>query len=216
MPIGPVLRHAILERDGYRCRHCGATAQEARLHVDHILNEAMGGASVAENLQTLCSTCNSGKGAIPVDAATLPDPNELAQRWMRAMKAAIEIRRARGLVVDEELDELDEAWARWRRSDDAEAPIPRPDAWRSQVERYVLAGLPVREMLPLVTIAMTNATNTHLEFPQWFYFLGCCKRALHDIEETARKLMLVAADPEAVLPGEDPDRIIAPTLDDLP
>lgn len=161
VPIGPVLRHAILERDGYRCRHCGATAQEARLHVDHILNEAMGGLTVAENLQTLCSTCNRGKGAIPVDAATLPDPNELAQRWMRAMKAAIEIRRSRGLVVDEELDELNEAWARWRRSDDD-------------------------------------------------------KRALRDIEETARKLMLVAADPEAVLPGEDPDRIVAPTLDDLP
>lgn len=213
MAIGRVLRHATLERDGYRCRHCGATAQEARLEVDHIVSEALGGLSVAENLQTLCSACNGGKSATPVDAATIPDPSDLAQRWMRAMKAAVEIRRARGLMVDEELDALDEAWSAWRRG---EEPIARPEMWRSQAERYVVSGLPMRDMLPLVKVAMTNASNRHLEFPEWFYFLGCCKNALRDIEETARKLMLVTEDPLAVLPGEDPDRIVAPTLDDLP
>lgn len=55
------LRWAILVRDGHRCRGCGATAQESRLHVDHIVPWSKGGLTVAENLQTLCDDCNIGK-----------------------------------------------------------------------------------------------------------------------------------------------------------
>ena len=46
------LRAAVLARDGGKCLRCGATAD---LHVDHIVPVSLGGRTVFENLQTLCS-----------------------------------------------------------------------------------------------------------------------------------------------------------------
>lgn len=60
----PQLRYQIIKRDGYRCRACGFAVQDgARLHVDHIHPVSKGGATVEGNLQTLCASCNLGKGA---------------------------------------------------------------------------------------------------------------------------------------------------------
>ena len=56
------LRYDILKRDGFRCTICGASAEEgAKLHVDHIVPIAKGGKTMADNLRTLCSSCNFGK-----------------------------------------------------------------------------------------------------------------------------------------------------------
>lgn len=57
-PIPQKLRKAVFERDGYTCRHCGATTN---LAADHIVPEARGGKATMENLQTLCRSCNSRK-----------------------------------------------------------------------------------------------------------------------------------------------------------
>jgi len=58
------LRYQIIKRDGYRCRACGFAVQDgARLHVDHIVAVANGGKTKPDNLQTLCASCNIGKGA---------------------------------------------------------------------------------------------------------------------------------------------------------
>lgn len=55
-----VLRHAILERDGWRCRECG---ERGRLEVDHIepVRTAPKRAYDPANLQVLCSQCHSSK-----------------------------------------------------------------------------------------------------------------------------------------------------------
>ena len=58
----PSLRFKVLRRDGHRCVLCGATAQESRLEVDHIHPVSSDGKTEMENLQTLCWTCNRGKG----------------------------------------------------------------------------------------------------------------------------------------------------------
>lgn len=58
--IPDAIRLAVYERDGYACLHCGAT--EA-LSLDHIHPYSMGGEDTLENLQTLCRSCNSRKGA---------------------------------------------------------------------------------------------------------------------------------------------------------
>lgn len=60
-PYIPVsLRRAVYDRDGNACLHCGA--REA-LSLDHIHPWSMGGKDTLENLQTLCRSCNSRKGA---------------------------------------------------------------------------------------------------------------------------------------------------------
>lgn len=50
----------IIERDGARCYYCGATES---LCVDHIVPRARGGTNDLDNLQLLCRSCNSRKGA---------------------------------------------------------------------------------------------------------------------------------------------------------
>jgi HNH endonuclease len=62
------LRFRVLQRDRFSCRACGAspaTNPQVRLHVDHVLAWSLGGETTLDNLQTLCITCNLGKGALP-------------------------------------------------------------------------------------------------------------------------------------------------------
>ena len=61
--VTPKLRYQVLKRDGFRCVQCGVSAADgAKLHVDHIVPVSRGGKTVMSNLQTLCETCNLGKG----------------------------------------------------------------------------------------------------------------------------------------------------------
>lgn len=52
-------RSRILERDNYTCQSCGATDH---LCIDHIIPVSRGGNSEDDNLQVLCSGCNTKKG----------------------------------------------------------------------------------------------------------------------------------------------------------
>jgi 5-methylcytosine-specific restriction endonuclease McrA len=56
----PSIRKRIFKRDGHRCLRCG---KADRLSVDHVVAVANGGGNEDENLQTLCRSCNSSKGA---------------------------------------------------------------------------------------------------------------------------------------------------------
>ncbi|WP_101341518.1 HNH endonuclease [Cereibacter azotoformans] len=58
-----ILRHAILERDGWRCRCCGA---RGRLEIDHIepVRTAPDRAFDPGNLQALCGPCHTRKTRI--------------------------------------------------------------------------------------------------------------------------------------------------------
>lgn len=58
--IPDALRQAVYDRDGNACLHCGATE---RLSLDHIHPWSLGGPDTLDNLQTLCRSCNSRKGA---------------------------------------------------------------------------------------------------------------------------------------------------------
>ena len=59
------LRFRILLRDGFTCQSCGSSPVKERgvqLHVDHKIPWSKGGETVPENLITMCSKCNLGKG----------------------------------------------------------------------------------------------------------------------------------------------------------
>lgn len=57
-------RWAVLKRDHYRCKICGASPSsdhQVKLEIDHIIPVAEGGRNDIGNLQTLCQRCNQGK-----------------------------------------------------------------------------------------------------------------------------------------------------------
>lgn len=60
------LRQQIKERDGFTCKHCGASVEKEPnllLEIDHIIPVSKGGLTTEDNLQTLCWRCNRSKGA---------------------------------------------------------------------------------------------------------------------------------------------------------
>jgi 5-methylcytosine-specific restriction endonuclease McrA len=59
-PIPDSIRWEVWERDNFTCKHCGSRRY---LTIDHVLAESKGGTLALDNLQTLCRSCNSKKGA---------------------------------------------------------------------------------------------------------------------------------------------------------
>ena len=63
--ISDKMRYNVLKRDNFKCCACGASPAKdpsVELHMDHIIPWSKGGETTLENLQTLCSRCNIGKG----------------------------------------------------------------------------------------------------------------------------------------------------------
>lgn len=58
-----LLAWQVFARDGYRCQVCQAPGGIVELTVDHIVPVSAGGTNDQTNLQTLCRSCNSRKGA---------------------------------------------------------------------------------------------------------------------------------------------------------
>lgn len=71
-PAHAALRRFIYERDDFTCQCCGKRYAPPAgydgcksikdLELDHIIPLSRGGLGCVENLQTLCSSCNSRKG----------------------------------------------------------------------------------------------------------------------------------------------------------
>lgn len=61
------LTFVVMKRDNFTCRACGRSPANQLgliLHIDHIVPWAGGGETILENLQTLCESCNLGKGSL--------------------------------------------------------------------------------------------------------------------------------------------------------
>jgi len=74
--ISKETRAFVLDRNGFTCQMCGATAGEphpydpsrkTRLHIGHIIDKSMGGIDEAANLRAICSICNEGASNITQD-----------------------------------------------------------------------------------------------------------------------------------------------------
>ncbi len=77
------LKRQVILRDGERCLCCSRKKGKGiRLEVDHIIPVFMGGRTILDNLQTLCSICNKNKGINAINfrdihSSPLQTPNEL-------------------------------------------------------------------------------------------------------------------------------------------
>ena len=63
--VSDKLRYQVLKRDNFKCCACGASPAKdpsVELHIDHVIPWSKGGKTTLDNLQTLCSKCNLGKG----------------------------------------------------------------------------------------------------------------------------------------------------------
>lgn len=70
-PINDKLRYAVLQRDNSTCQRCGrGIPDDVKLAVDHKIPVDMGGATVLDNLWTLCTECNGGKKSFFSDEET--------------------------------------------------------------------------------------------------------------------------------------------------
>ncbi|NTW50400.1 MAG: HNH endonuclease [Chlorobiales bacterium] len=59
----PAIRWQVFQRDRWKCVACGRTSHDnVILHIDHIIPRSRGGSDTIDNYQTLCNTCNLGKG----------------------------------------------------------------------------------------------------------------------------------------------------------
>ena len=75
------MRRQALERDNYRCQHCGKAA--GRFEVDHILPIAKGGDPYElANTQTLCRPCHFRKSVL--DRGGVPHVADAAWERLKA------------------------------------------------------------------------------------------------------------------------------------
>ena len=88
MPIPPALRVVLDTRDHHRCVYCLTTEENCglRMHVDHIVPEAVGGPTTAENTCLVCFSCNVAKSSHqsavdPVSGERVPLFHPVQQRW---------------------------------------------------------------------------------------------------------------------------------------
>ena len=94
------LRFEVLKRDLFKCQYCGVNADDAVLHVDHVIAIANGGSNDPSNLVTACSVCNLGKSDVPLEKLAAPvskavdrecEAVQLALRHVQASKDREEI-----------------------------------------------------------------------------------------------------------------------------
>jgi hypothetical protein len=65
----PYSRHAVFERDGWRCWCCSTELDENTATVDHLIPVAAGGPDTFDNVRAACRPCNSRRGANVADAS---------------------------------------------------------------------------------------------------------------------------------------------------
>jgi hypothetical protein len=185
MALSKRLRYEILRRDNHACRYCGAAAPDAELTVDHVVPRALGGNDEPTNLVAACRDCNSGKSSTSPEAPIVADVSADAIRWGRAMEIAAEKLLGDFTQRAERRNEFLAKWNNWTR--EGGQPIELPENWRTSVENFIGAGLPMPILLECVEIAMENKK---LRLDSIFrYMCGIAWSRVTEMQENARKVV---------------------------
>jgi hypothetical protein len=147
MPVSKTLRFQILRRDNSKCRMCGRSAPEVKLHVDHVVPEALGGRSEPCNLQTLCSDCNGGKSAMPPDASQVEQVSADALRWASAQQVVVAQMLADMKGRSRIYSKVDKLWKEY-------GDVYRPADWKRSIDQFLDAGLPPEMILRAAETAL--------------------------------------------------------------
>lgn len=194
MAVSKRLRYEILRRDNFTCRYCGASAPDVPLRVDHVTPVALGGSDDPSNLVASCEPCNSGKTSTTPDSVLVADVSSDALRWVAAIKqAAAEMEEQEGPKLQYRQAFLD-AWNEWTwERKGKRQPFELPDDWRSGVERYRVAGIPVTAWHDLIEPGMTNR---NVKSPDIFrYTCGVANNRLKELADRARQILGANARP---------------------
>lgn len=193
MAVTKRTRYEVLKRDNHTCRYCGGAAPDVKLTVDHVTPLALGGSDSPDNLVAACRDCNAGKSSTSPDASLVEDVKQLDLKWAGAMRRVAAARGRQRKKRTAYVDQFDTAWKGWHtyRGD----PIPRPEGWRTSIERFYDLGVPIEEVTHCVRVACGNdriyADDT------FRYFAGCVWRVVKDMQDAAKELL----DGEAVEPN---------------
>lgn len=186
MAVTKRVRYEVLRRDNFACRYCGGSAPEVVLTVDHVIPVALGGSDDPTNLVAACSDCNAGKTSVAPDSPIVADANMQAAAWSRAMEQAAAERAADHDRMRALTDEFREKWDAWKWTDKLgkHHQISIAGNWRSSVEQFLAAGLPLSELIALIEVAMGAKTTD-----EWRYFCGCAWRRVREAQERAAEIL---------------------------
>jgi hypothetical protein len=187
MAVSKRLRYEILRRDSNTCRYCGAKAPDVPLRVDHVTPVALGGGDDPTNLATSCEPCNAGKSSATVDSAVVADVAEDALRWSAAMKQAANDLRAQMQPKLAYRAAFEAVWNEWTWEHGGKRkPFDLPINWKSSIDTFREAELPVEVWPDIVEKAMTNKTvradNT------FRYCCGIAWRMVRELQDRARAI----------------------------
>ncbi|WP_329390114.1 HNH endonuclease [Streptomyces sp. NBC_01716] len=207
MAVSKRLRYEILRRDSHTCRYCGATAPDVPLRVDHVTPVALGGTDTPDNLVTSCEPCNSGKSSATVDSAVVAAVTDDALRWAEAM------RQAAADLAEQQKPKLayraafESAWNGWTYENNGKKRTFNLDPeWKSSLDRFREAGLPVEVLPDIVDKAMAN--KTVLPDNLFRYCCGIAWRMISDLQDRAK--VIVGGSPRPTAPV---DSIIQAAMD---
>jgi hypothetical protein len=193
MAVSKRLRYEIFRRDNHTCRYCGASAPDVSLRIDHVMPVALGGSDAPDNLVTSCDPCNSGKSSMPPDAALVADVADSALHWAAAIKQAAEELRAQAEPKRAYRNTFQQAWNEWTWEHNGKRePHELEDGWKSSINNFREAGLPIEVWPDIIEKAMTNKT---VKAENLFrYSCGIAWRMVRELQDRAR--VIVGAAPE--------------------
>jgi hypothetical protein len=184
--ISKRLRYEVLRRDNFACRYCGATAPDAKLVVDAVTPEALGGSHRdPANLVTACDPCNNGKSSSAPDAPLVADVAQDALRWSQAITTAAGEMLARASGDVDAHAHFEKVWKRFGTGP-RRKPLPKDPGWQQTVDSLLSAGLPMAILEECVEIAMGQRRVA--EENVFRYMCGVAWNKVSELQGRAREI----------------------------
>jgi HNH endonuclease len=185
--ISKRLRFEVMRRDNFACRYCGAAADDAKLVVDAVVPEALGGSHKdPANLRTACEPCNSGKSATPPGAPLVADVAQDALRWSKAIQAASATMLADLEARGRDREQFRQWWGNWGYGEGADRKlVPLDPDWQQSVDQFIAAGLPLLVLKECIDLAMIR-DRVKVE-DKFRYMCGIAWSKVSELQETAQK-----------------------------